>query len=228
MRPLAGALVLLALTLALTAACARARPNADPAHGALAAAAGGVTSAVAAAGDPRAFRVVPLESFPGDVQLLFGHPDSAGPFVMRIKELAGTVVPPHSHPVDEHITVVRGTWYFGLGERFDSTALRPIGPGGYAFAPAGATMFAYAPEAAVVQVHGTGPFHIHWRDGSKVLGEPGAEGTFRFGKGEAVVTPRGAGRVRQGYASGALVQYEIEPSAGGETYMANERDLRRP
>jgi hypothetical protein len=163
----------------------------------------------------------------GDAEILFGHPDSAGrPFVMRIRELPGTVVPPHTHPVDEHVTVVSGTWYFGTGERFDSTALRELRAGAYAFAPAGTMMFAYSPDGAVVQVHGVGPFHIRWRDGARVLDEPGAAGTFRFRKGEEVATPRGVGRIRQGYASGALIQYEIA-AADGALFMAHEADLRR-
>jgi hypothetical protein len=33
--------------------------------------------------------------------------------------------------------------------------------------------------------------------------------------------------IRQGYASGAIVQYEIQPDTGG-MFMALERDLRRP
>jgi len=162
----------------------------------------------------------------GDAQILFGHPDSAGrPFVMRIRELPGTVVPPHMHPVDEHITVVSGTWYFGTGERFDSTALRELGTGAYAFAPAGTTMFGYSPDGAIVQVHGIGPFHIHWQDSVRILDQPEAAATFRFQKGDEVATPRGIGRIRQGYASGTLIQYEIA-GAAGTLFMAHERDLR--
>ena len=52
--------------------------------------------------------------------ILYGDPESPGqPFVMRIRELPGTVVTPHSHPVDEHITVLQGTWYLGFGETCD-------------------------------------------------------------------------------------------------------------
>ena len=188
--------------------------------------ASGITRA-AEAGDPRAPRFIPLGPLAGDVEVLYGHPDSTGrPFVMRIRELPGTIVPPHSHPVDEHITVVQGTWYFGIGERFDSTALRELPTGAYAFAPAGATMFAYAPELAIVQVHGVGPFHIHWRDGASTLDEPSAATTFHFRKGDAVTSRRGVGRIRQGYASGAIVQYEIE-GEGGALFMASEHELRR-
>ena len=201
-----------------------AHDSADPeARGAFATARG-VTSATGDAG--RAFRVAPLRPMSGDVEILSGHPDSVGPFVMRIRELPGTVVPPHTHPVDEHVTVVSGTWYFGMGETFDSTALRELGPGAYAFAPAGTTMFAYSPEGAIVQVHGIGPFHIRWRESAKVLDEPGAASTFRFRKGDEVAGPRGAGRIRQGYASGTLVQYEVERSDGA-LFMVHEHDLRR-
>ena len=197
---------------------------ASDARGALGAARG---VAVVAGNMEREFRVVPLGPMRGDAEILFGHPDSAGqPFVMRIRELPGTVIPPHSHPVDEHVTVVSGTWYFGTGERFDSSALRELRTGAYAFAPAGTTMFGSSPEGAVVQVHGVGPFHIHWRDSVRVLDEPGAAAAFRFRMGEAVETPRGPGRIRQGYASGAIIQYEIE-RPDGALFMVNERDLTR-
>jgi len=163
----------------------------------------------------------------GDVEFLYGHPDSAGrPFVMRIRELPGTIVPPHQHPVDEHITVVSGTWYFGAGERFDSTALRELKAGAYAFAPAGTTMFGYSPDGAVVQVHGIGPFHIHWRDVVRLLDEAGGAVAFRFRKGDEVVSPRGPGHIRQGYASGTLVQYEVVRS-DGSIFMVREEQLRR-
>jgi hypothetical protein len=121
--------------------------------------------------------------------------------------------------------VVRGTWYFAIGERFDSTALTRMPAGTCAFAPAGATMFAASPEGAVVQVHGVGPFHIRWRDGAQLLDEPGATEVFRYRKGDVVTGPLGTGRIRQGYASGAIIQYEIE-AAGGRVFMASERDLR--
>jgi quercetin dioxygenase-like cupin family protein len=200
--------------------------DAGTTRGALGAATG-VREAAGAAG--REFRVVPLGPMAGDVEILSGHPDSAGrPFVMRIRELPGTIVPPHSHPVDEHVTVVQGTWHFARGERFDSAALRAMPAGAYAFAPAGTPMFAASPEGAVVQVHGIGPFHIHWRDGLVSLADGGAAAArFHFRLGEGVTGARGAGVVRAGYASGAVLQYEVERPDGAR-YMATEAELRRP
>jgi hypothetical protein len=139
-------------------------------------------------------------------------------------QLAGTVVPPHSHPVDEHITVVKGTWYFGLGERYEPAALRELKTGSYAFAPKGSWMFGYAPQETVVQVHGVGPFQIHWHDGAKTLDDSDAGVTFLFKRGDRVASARGAGRIVEGYASGTLIQYEVE-KADGERFMEHEHEL---
>ncbi len=188
-------------------------------------AAAGVTRATPG-GDSSRHRVIPLRPMAGDVEVLYGDPEKGGPFVMRIRELPGTRIPLHSHPVDEHITVVQGTWYFAVGERWDSSALRELKAGAYAFAPAGSTMFGYSPDGAVVQVHGVGPFHIRWRDGSATLDDPDGPAGFRFRKGDHVQAPRGRGTIRQGYRSGTIVQYEIR-SGDGSLFMADEAALRR-
>jgi quercetin dioxygenase-like cupin family protein len=210
--------------LLLVASCRAhiAPPPAAEVSGAFDAAAG-----VVRADTGRAHRIIPLRPMSGDVEILFGDPEKAGePFVMRIRELPGSMIPLHSHPVDEHITVVQGTWYFAVGERWDSTALGELTPGTYAFAPAGSTMYGASPDGAVVQVHGVGPFHIHWKDGLTTLDDPAGPATFRYRKGDRVHTPRGTGIIVQGYASGALIQYEIEGDSAGR-FMAIESDVRR-
>lgn len=216
----------LPLCLALAGCAHNASPPAQPGetHGAFDAASGVVR---ADSGDARAHRIVPLRPMAGDVEILFGDPEKAGePFVMRIRELPGTLIPLHSHPVDEHITVVQGTWYFAVGAEWDSTALRELTPGTYAFAPAGSTMYGASPEGAVVQVHGIGPFHIHWLNGVRTLDDADAAATFRFRKGDRVRAPRGTGVIRQGYASGTIIQYEVQPDTG-ERFMANQGDVQR-
>jgi quercetin dioxygenase-like cupin family protein len=163
----------------------------------------------------------------GDVEILSGDPEKPGEaFVMRIRELPGTMIPVHSHPVDENITVVQGTWYFAVGEKWDRSALKELRAGDYAFAPKGSRMFGYCPEGAIVQVHGVGPFVVHWLHGAKTLNDPDAAGTFKFRKGEHVKTARGEGIVKEGYASGEIVQYEIE-TGGGVRFMVNESEMQR-
>jgi quercetin dioxygenase-like cupin family protein len=178
-------------------------------------------------------RVVPIKPMTEDVEVLYGNPEAEGePFVMRIRELPGTIIPPHKHPVDEHITVVQGTIYFAVSEKFDRAAMKEIKTGGYAFIPKGSTMFGYIPDGAIVQVHGTGPFHIYWRAGSswhlghKTLDDADAASHFKFRKGERVISKRGKGRVRQAYFSGEILQYEVQ-NEDGTLFMALEEELRR-
>ena len=189
------------------------------------AAASGVARADVGKG-PREHRIIPLKSMTGDVEILYGDPEVAGePFVMRIRELPGAIVPPHSHPVDEHITVVQGTWYFALGDEYKPEALQELKAGSYAFAPKGSTMFGYSPIGAIVQVHGVGPFRIHWRGGLHTLDDPDAKSVFRFVRGARVLFKSQGGKVAEGYASGKIVQYEIE-SSNGERFMVSEQELQ--
>jgi quercetin dioxygenase-like cupin family protein len=174
----------------------------------------------------RESRIIPLKSMAGDVEILYGDPEASGePFVMRIRELPGTIVPPHSHPVDENITVVQGTWYFGLGEEYEAEALQELQAGSDAFAPKGSTMFGYSATGAIVQVHGVGPFRIHWHGGLHTLDDPDAKSVFRFARGTRVMFKSQNGRVAEGYASGKIVQYEIEAS-DGQRFMASEHELQ--
>lgn len=190
-------------------------------------------AASAQTGEMRGHRVIPIKPMSDDVEILYGDPEKEGePFVMRIRELPGTIIPPHKHPVDEHITVVQGTIYFAVSEKFDRSAMKQIKAGGYAFIPKGSTMFGYIPDGAIVQVHGTGPFHIYWREGTnwhmghKTLDHADATTHFKFKKGESVMAKRGTGRIRQAYFSGEILQYEIE-GEDGTLFMALEDELRR-
>ncbi len=189
------------------------------------AAASGVTRADLGKGLADA-RILPLKPMVGDVEILYGDPEVPGqPFVLRIHELPGAIVPPHSHPVDENITVVQGTWYFALGEEFDKNKLQELNTGGFAFAPKGSTMFGFSPEGAIVQVHGVGPFMIQWHGGLHTLDDTDARTVFRYARDVQVESPRGPGRVVQGYASGTIVQYELV-APNGEHFMADESALR--
>jgi quercetin dioxygenase-like cupin family protein len=182
--------------------------------------------------DSRQHRIIPIKPMFQDVEILFGDPEKVGElFVMRIRELPGGIIPPHKHPVDEHITVVQGTLYFAVSDKFDRTVLKEMKTGSYAFIPKGSTMFGYTPDAAIVQVHGVGPFHIHWRNGDewrdsfKTLDSPDASKIFKFKKGERVVTKRGKGRIRQGFDTGEVIAYEID-AENGSLFMAEEREIQ--
>jgi hypothetical protein len=219
--------IVLVLLVSALLACRASRPASqeDASEGASPFSAASGVSRPSALQEP--FRVIPLRPMSGDVEILYGDPEKAGePFAMRIRELPGTIIPLHSHPVDEHITVVQGTWYFAVGDRWDKASLRALHVGDYAFAAKGSTMFGYCPDGAIVQVQGVGPFHIHWVHGSRTLDDADAQKTFTFRRADRVTTPRGPGVVRNGYASGEIIQYEIA-GTGGSAFMASQEEMTR-
>ena len=89
-----------------------------------------------------------------------GDPSKPGLYVVRLKVPAGYKIAPHWHPTDEHVTVVSGSFALGMGEKFDKAALKTLPAGGYALLPAEMRHYAMAMTAAVVQVHGQGPFAL--------------------------------------------------------------------
>jgi hypothetical protein len=51
-----------------------------------------------------------------ELAVLSGNPAKDGdPFVIRLKLRDGLTVPPHWHPIDEHLTVLTGTLHIGMG-----------------------------------------------------------------------------------------------------------------
>ena len=90
------------------------------------------------------------------------HTKPGEPFVIRIHAEAGYIIMPHTHPVDENIVVIQGSWALGMGDRFKRQSLEPLEVGDYAFAGKGMAHFALAKSDTIVQVHGIGPFSVHW------------------------------------------------------------------
>jgi len=93
-----------------------------------------------------------------EMAVLSGDPHKAGsPYVIRVKHRDGLQVPPHWHSVDEHITVISGTWVMGLGERYDLSAAQEFPAGSYLVVPKNVPHFALCKGETIVQGHGIGP-----------------------------------------------------------------------
>jgi hypothetical protein len=88
--------------------------------------------------------------------LVFGRADQ--PVTIRIHHDAGYVVLPHTHPEDENITVLTGSWALGMGSRVNMAELEPMEQGALGFVPKKMAHFGYAKVETVLQVHGIGPF----------------------------------------------------------------------
>jgi quercetin dioxygenase-like cupin family protein len=103
------------------------------------------------------------DAFPAGVHLcvLHGDPGESGRiFTVRLKTSDGFVFAPHSHPHDEHITIVSGALLLGNGSKLDRHASRRLGAGDYAFLPREQFHYAWAEGDTVFQVSAVGPFGI--------------------------------------------------------------------
>ncbi len=90
--------------------------------------------------------------------ILVGDPEKPGPYVQRIKIPPNALVPPHSHPDTENITVLTGKFGIGEGAQVDKAKGQVLGVGSFYLLPANTVHFAWAgPKGATLQIHGVGP-----------------------------------------------------------------------
>ncbi|MGH7509540.1 MAG: cupin domain-containing protein [Gemmatimonadales bacterium] len=92
--------------------------------------------------------------------VLEGDPAKAGPFTLRLQAPDGYRIPAHSHPGIEHVTVLKGTFRVGMGDKFDASKLSDLPSGTFAALQPGTRHFAQAKGETVIQLHGTGPWAI--------------------------------------------------------------------
>jgi quercetin dioxygenase-like cupin family protein len=93
------------------------------------------------------------------------HGDSAkgGDWIDRVRIPAGSRVLAHTHPDDEVVTVLEGSWYLGMGDRFDEAKLKAYPAGSFIYIPAGVPHFLATREGpVVVQASGQGIFRTNY------------------------------------------------------------------
>ncbi len=62
--------------------------------------------------------------------VLFGNPTKPGFYMVMNRFKPGNFSKPHFHPNDRFITVVKGTWWVGTGNKWDKDATVPVKAGG--------------------------------------------------------------------------------------------------
>ena len=94
---------------------------------------------------------------------LFGDSSQGGAWIDRARIPAGKRVLAHTHPQDELVTVIEGTWYLGEGTKFDSTKLQGYPAGSFILIPAGLPHFVETKDGSViVQLSGNGKFQTDY------------------------------------------------------------------
>lgn len=98
--------------------------------------------------------------FPAGAQMavMQGNPGGTGLFTVRLRFPNGYRIAPHTHPTDEQVTVISGTFRVGMGKTFVAKEMMTLGASGFVVAPANGAHFAAAEGETIVQVHAMGPF----------------------------------------------------------------------
>jgi hypothetical protein len=89
---------------------------------------------------------------------LYGDPAKPGPYAFRVRAQAGHRLAPHTHPDERTVTVLSGTYWSGVGERFDEARLAAYPAGSFYVIPAGVAHFSAVRSGEVLfQEAGVGP-----------------------------------------------------------------------
>jgi quercetin dioxygenase-like cupin family protein len=98
--------------------------------------------------------------FPPGAQMavLQGDPSGTGLFTVRLRMPNGYKIAPHTHPTDENVTVISGTFNVGMGKTFETKGMMSLHAGGFVTAPQNGAHYGSATGATIVQVHAMGPF----------------------------------------------------------------------
>jgi quercetin dioxygenase-like cupin family protein len=91
------------------------------------------------------------------IAVVKGDPTKEGMYVVRLKVSAGFKIPAHTHPNDENVTVLSGSFNIGTGEKLDEKKGSLIKVGGYSFVAKGMAHYAWFTEETTLQLHGMGP-----------------------------------------------------------------------
>jgi quercetin dioxygenase-like cupin family protein len=95
-----------------------------------------------------------------EAAVLFGDPSKEGLFALRLKLPDGYSVPPHTHPVDEVVTVISGTFNLGMGETADQSATQALPAGSFFALPPDMAHYVFIDGETVIQISTVGPWGL--------------------------------------------------------------------
>jgi quercetin dioxygenase-like cupin family protein len=133
---------------------------------------------------PKAYAAVPVPSDAGDMEILassalkwgplevpgfkpgieiaviHGDPSKETDYTVRLRFPDAYAFPAHWHPNGEHVTVLRGSFLLGMGEKEDKAQLKTYAPGDFLYIPAKMAHFGEVKGVTEIQLHGMGPFQV--------------------------------------------------------------------
>lgn len=97
-----------------------------------------------------------------EASVLYGDPSKEETFALRLKLPAGYVLPAHTHPKPEIVTVISGTFELGMGEEANRDEATALEAGSFFAFPPGMAHYAYTDVETVVQLNSTGPWSLDY------------------------------------------------------------------
>jgi quercetin dioxygenase-like cupin family protein len=102
-------------------------------------------------------------AFPKGAQSMLIHGDPSKPefFIIRLKFPPNYIVPAHTHPALESVTVLTGSMGSGMGEKVDITKGKMLDAGSLLILPGNHPHYVWTgDEETIIQVAANGPFDI--------------------------------------------------------------------
>src|SRR5258707_864729 len=101
-----------------------------------------------------------------EAAVLVGDPTKKGAYALRVKFPDGYKVPAHWHPTDENVTVIKGSFMMGKGDKFNADAAEALPAGSFVGMPKEMRHFALAKGETIIQLHAIGPLPINYVNAS--------------------------------------------------------------
>ena len=92
-----------------------------------------------------------------EISVVEGDTSKPGLYTLRFRFPDGYALPPHSHPIEEHVTVLQGTFSIGRGTIANRDAAVDLPAGSFLLIPSRTEHYVFIKGVTIVQVHGLGP-----------------------------------------------------------------------
>lgn len=97
-----------------------------------------------------------------EICVLEGNPKSNDLFTVRFRISGEFIMPPHTHPKDERVTILQGKAYVAFGKDATKADAKEFGPGDYYVNAKNAIHTVWADPSTVIQITGIGPWEAHF------------------------------------------------------------------
>jgi len=92
--------------------------------------------------------------------ILEGNPKINDLFTVRFKISGTFIMPPHTHPKDERVTILQGKAYVAFGKGATRKEAKEFGPGDYYVNARNAIHTVWADPSTIIQITGIGPWEV--------------------------------------------------------------------